>query len=426
MPLTMIPKHTPALLPREFGAYYLSPLWRGGPATLQEAWKDTLPGRRVFGTPAGRHALWYFMDSVGLPPGSEVLVPAYNYYVVVRLIVQRGMKPVFVDVDPLTLTMDPGDLRRKVTPASRMVLVTHMFGAPADVTPIRGICDAHGLWLFEDCAHGVGTLGQDGQVGLTGDGALFSLGPAKIVTGFGGGLLALRPEAAPGYEPSMPRPDARSRVRVFARSVVTLGMSPAIYRWTLFPLTRLGRWLAMRGIPQLRDLVAPSKDLGSYRFREARHCPVLPFMARLSALQLARLRENVERRREVIRRVRQALADEPRLRFTEPDRFGRSNGSYFGVFVPDTELFARFMERRGVEVNPHEFYDCSELAQFRDFAANCPNARWVSAHLARLPSYPTMTERDIRRMVSALRAYAATLPGPLSLPAPAPAQSEAA
>ena len=76
-----------------------------------------------------------------------ILIAAYNYYVVVRLLIQKGMRCVFVDIDPTTLTIDPDDLARKITPASKLVVVTHMFGIPADLETIKRICDDHGLLI---------------------------------------------------------------------------------------------------------------------------------------------------------------------------------------------------------------------------------------------------------------------------------------
>ncbi|HEX8206197.1 MAG TPA: DegT/DnrJ/EryC1/StrS family aminotransferase [Solirubrobacteraceae bacterium] len=405
MPARLLPKHSPALRPGDLEPYLLDRVRPGSPhRKLDEVWRTRLPDRAVFGTRAGRHALWHFLEATSPPPGSEVLVAAYNYYVVVRILVQKGLRPVFVDIDRGTLGMDAEDLRRKITPASSLVIATHMFGIPADVEGIAGVCDEHGLPLFEDCAHAVGTTVGDRHVGRFGQGALFSFGPFKSVTCFGGGMLAVAPGLA-GHvrtdSPAASRPAARWGT--FLHMLVALLSSPGLYGWTLQPLMRFARDLAERGFGPLRDLVAPSKDLSSYRFTPDAHPPFRAFMPDVLYRQLARLEQDLRSRRDAIAEVKDALRSHPAAEFLEEDRHGRANGSYFGMYVPDPEAFAARMLRHGVEVNPHEFYDCSRLAQFGDYQTDCPNAAFASSHLVRLPSYATLSDRDVARIAEAAR-----------------------
>ncbi|HKP76838.1 MAG TPA: DegT/DnrJ/EryC1/StrS family aminotransferase, partial [Longimicrobiaceae bacterium] len=100
---------------------------------LGQAWGGRLD-RVLLPTPTGRHALWYFLELCRdrLAPGDEVVVAGYNFYVVVRVLLQWGLKPVFADVEPGTLCLDPEALAARTTGRTRMVVVTHMFGHPAD------------------------------------------------------------------------------------------------------------------------------------------------------------------------------------------------------------------------------------------------------------------------------------------------------
>ena len=403
----MLPKHTPALQASDYGPYLSSflPARRNRGRSLEDVWRLHLPDRWLYPMPAGRHALWYFMEAAQLPHGAEVLLSAYNYYVVVRLVIQKGFKPVFVDIDPETLTIDPADMRRKISAATKMVVVTHMFGNPADMAAIKSICDQNQLLLFEDCAHGIGSHDYKNQVGNIGDGALFSLGPQKILTCFGGGMLALAPHFAPGFEAPEPPTGWKERLIIFAKALLTIGLRPFFFGWTVFPFIKLAYRLAERGSPQLRDFLAPPRDHGRYRFTPRNHPPFQPFMLRMCDLQLARLDENVRRRREVVRTIQEEFRHEPGLVFLNEDKYGRSNASYFGVYVADSEKFTDVMRTWGVEVNPHEFLDCAALEQFRDYAADCPHARYASEHLTRLPSYPGMTRRDVARIVAAMKSY---------------------
>lgn len=431
----VLPKHTPSLHPGDYLPCVAASLpGRRAQPGLREVWRELLAERELLGMPSGRHALWHFLETVDLPRGSEVLVSAYNFYVVVRLIEQCGLRPVFVDTDPRTLCMDPADLRRKLTPSSALVLVTHMFGIPAAIEAIAEVCAHEGLLLFEDCAHAVGTTVGERHVGGFGDGALFSFGPFKSVTAFGGGMLALSPSLArrARREPRSGRSVA-ARARVPVNLLIAAGTTPALYAWTLRPLTRVATALAERGSPLLRDLAAPAKDNADYRFDPDAYPPFAASMPATLAPQLGRLHTAVARRRATIAHVSAAIGADPRARFLDGDAHGLANGSYFGMYVDDPEAFTASMIERGVEVNPHEFYDCSRLPQFAEFAAECPRAAYVSDHLVRLPSYASLdgesTARILDAAMSALERSAPVAPPPVAAQsrlAPVPPPSAAA
>ena len=405
MPLTLLPKHSPAMQPMDFAQ--AARRTRDPNAHLQALWDPLLPGKQVFGMPAGRHALWAFLEAAEISHDGEVIVAAYNYYVVVRLLVQWGLRPVFVDIDLDTLSLDPCEVAKAITGRTRLVVVTHMFGVPADLDTILAVCKPMGVKVFEDCAHAVGSSDRHGQLGTRGDGALFSFGPQKIVNCFGGGMLALDAALVGDWTPPPP-PKVPWTVAVATptKAFMSVFMTPLLYRWTLSPLIKLGRSLAERGWPWLRDVASPSKDLQGYRFDVNSRPPFAAFMPFLFARQLGRLDRNIRARRAIVAQVKAATSHLPCYRFLDEDRFGRANGSYFGVYVDDAEAFTRFMLTKDIEVEPHAFYDCASLPQFADFASHCLRARLASDHLVRLPSYPQLTGRQLSRIISAMEHYA--------------------
>lgn len=344
------------------------------------------PGWWMLPTPTGRHALWAFLEHSGLQAGDRVLVAAYNFFPIVQILVQKGLVPVFVDVERDTLCMDPERLAERADERCRMVLVTHMFGHPADLDRLGAVCRERGMLLFEDCAHGPGILHGGRQVGGAGDGALFSFGIYKIVNALGGGMLVSRREVPAAPCGSV----ARAWVDAAVRLLVTLLMTPGAYGWTLHPLLRHNR---------LGRVLDPSDNDPGYRFDPAARGPFLPWMQTLVARQLARLEENVARRRSLVAALREAL---PGPGWLEPDRHGRSNGAYLGIRRPDARAVVRVLERRGIASRVGEFLDCSRLPQFGDFAADCPVAREAEETVLRIPSYPCMAEADRARLAAAL------------------------
>lgn len=406
-PARVIPKHTACLSAQDFWQY-LTPARRWldrNPLSAEQVWGARLQ-RPLWPTPTGRHALWYFLEQVDLPAGSQVLVAGYNFYVIVRLLVQKGLVPVFVDIDPETLCLDAADLARKVSERSRLVVVTHMFGNPANLAQIVAVCQQAGLLLFEDCAHAVGTLWQGRQVGQMGDGALFSFGVQKIVNSFGGGLLVLSEQWGEPPPPLSHQVSARhSFTDTFARFATSLFMDPRLYGWVLYPAMNWALALADRGWPQLQATIDPSKDNPDYRFVVDERAPFKPFMLRMQRRQLQRLDANIARRRAIAEQIKARLAPIDAVQGLNEDKHGRSNTSYFGLYVPNPDALARYLAQYGIQASPHEYYDCARLTQFQEYGGHCPHASQASDHILRLPNYPCLGEHEIEHIASTIERF---------------------
>ena len=142
----------------------------------------------------------------------------------------------------------------------------------------------------------------------------------------------------------------------------------------------------------LKQLLDPSKDDPQYRFVANRRAPFKPWMLKMHALQLARLAQNVARRRVIVAQCKTALRGFADVALLDEDRYGLSNGAYFGIYVPEPKRTARDLLRSGVGSGAQEFLDCASLVQFSEYAADCGHARYAASHLLRLPSYASLAE----------------------------------
>jgi dTDP-4-amino-4,6-dideoxygalactose transaminase len=134
-----------------------------------------------------------FLANRGRPPvsltkGDEILLQAFTCNAVVNPILWAGLKPVFVDCDEKTFNIDCEDLKRKITPRSKVVIVQHTFGLPAKMDEILGICQTNNLILIEDCAHSLGAGYKGRKVGTFGKVAFFSFSRDKIISSVYGGM----------------------------------------------------------------------------------------------------------------------------------------------------------------------------------------------------------------------------------------------
>lgn len=137
---------------------------------------------------SGTAALHSMFVGAGIVSGDEVICPAYTFYATVTPLFQIGAIPVLSDCTP-SGNLDPKKLERLLTKKTRAVVVTHMWGVPADMDAIVAFCKKHKLLLFEDCSHAHGATYHGKPVGTFGDAAAFSLQGQKIITGGEGGML---------------------------------------------------------------------------------------------------------------------------------------------------------------------------------------------------------------------------------------------
>ena len=155
--------------------------------------------RRFYGTKyalainSGTGALITAMRAMDIGPGCEVILPAYMWVASVGAVVQVDAIPVLCEVDD-SLTMDIQDLRRKITPRTRLIVPIHMAGAPCNMTAIMAVARKHRISVLEDCAQCNGGSFQGRKVGTWGDMAIFSLQLNKNMTSGEGGLILTNDE----------------------------------------------------------------------------------------------------------------------------------------------------------------------------------------------------------------------------------------
>jgi dTDP-4-amino-4,6-dideoxygalactose transaminase len=120
----------------------------------------------------------------------DVIIPSFTFSATVHAVAWNGMRPVFADVDPQTLTLSPAAVERAIGVRTSAILATHLYGTPADVELLEDIAKSNGLRLFFDAAHAFGSKRGGKPIGGFGDAEIFSLSPTKVLATGEGGLVA--------------------------------------------------------------------------------------------------------------------------------------------------------------------------------------------------------------------------------------------
>lgn len=140
--------------------------------------------------PSATLALRVALEALGVGPGDQVLIPAYDWTAAVSATRSIGAIPVAIDVELPGCGMDPDVLATAELPLAKAVIVTHLFGVPARIANIATWCRRRGLLLIEDCSQALGAEVGGARVGSFGDAAVCSFGSGKIVDAEDGGLVA--------------------------------------------------------------------------------------------------------------------------------------------------------------------------------------------------------------------------------------------
>jgi len=164
------------------------------------AFEAALSGRtgctRAVAVSSGTSALQIALQALGVGPGDEVLVPSLSFLATANTVLLAGGTPVFVDIHPDTLAVDPDDLARKITPRTKGAVVVHFAGHVADLEGCRARLGPD-RFLLEDACHALGAESSGSAVGSGGEAACFSFHPAKhVTTGEGGAITTCSDELA--------------------------------------------------------------------------------------------------------------------------------------------------------------------------------------------------------------------------------------
>lgn len=156
---------------------------------FEQALGEMVGARHVISVTGGTAALTCALAAAGIGPGDEVLVPAYTWMATATAPVMVGAVPILVDINE-TLTIDPADIERKITPHTKAIIPVHMVNVPCDMDAILAIAKKHNLMVIEDACQAVGVRYKDRYCGAIGDLGAFSFNKYKNINiGEGGAVL---------------------------------------------------------------------------------------------------------------------------------------------------------------------------------------------------------------------------------------------
>jgi len=352
-------------------AAYLAVLEQGwltmGPRTreFELAFAERFGERHAVAVSSGTAALHLALLAAGIAEGDEVLVPAMTFVAGAAAVRYCGARPVLIEpCGPEDLNLDPDDAARHVGPRTRAILATHWLGYACDLAALEALCREHGLILIEDCAQSIAARAADGRLtGTVGLAGCFSFFSKKQLAVGEGGMILTSDDAI----------EARVRsLRSHAMTSVT--------------------WDRHRGHAESYDVV----DVGfNFRIDEPR--------AALGLSRMKRLDADIARRRELVRRYRDRLAEVPGVAVPwSLDDVERSSHFGFAILL-ETEsvrdVVAAELADRGVQTT--HYPSITALSAYHDHPPRPRTEELAGRHLV-LPLSSTYTDREVDLVVGSL------------------------
>ena len=315
-------------------------------------------GRDCVAVNSGTSGLHLGLLAAGVGPGDEVIVPAFTFAATGNAVALTGATPVFADIELDSYTLDPQDVRAKVTERTKAIMPVHLYGHPARMDELQAIADEHGLLLFEDAAQAHGARWQDRPVGTWGVWGMFSLYPTKNMTSGEGGMVSVG-DAEVARRLRLLRNqgmEVQYRNELVGYNNRMTDIHAAIGR---VQLTKVGAWT------RRRQEIAAQYDA---RLRGVTVPAVLEGAEHVYHQYTVRLPEELAgRRAEILARLK--------------DEFGVGTGVYYPVPTNELPSF-------GIE-------------------ADLPNTRVAAATVFSIPVHPSLTDEDVTRVVEAVNTVVA-------------------
>lgn len=338
---------------------------------FEQAFAEFVDVKEAVAVSSGTAALHAALHAADIGPADEVIVPPMTFASSANCVVFQGGTPVFADVDPDTLLIDPEQVEAKLSPRTKAIVAVDYGGHPCDYDVLREIADRHGLMLVADACHALGGSYKGRPVGSLADLSTFSFHPVKHITTGEGGMITTNDR------------ELARRMKIFRNHGITSDHHQRAHE---------GSWFY--------EMV----DLG-YNYR------LSDLQCALGISQLRKLSGWVARRQDVARHYDSAFAESP---FIKPQKVREDVSHAYHLYVIQlnaerlgasrSDVFAALRaENIGVNVHYipvhlHPFY----RERFGTGPGLCPVAEAAYERLISLPLFPRMSDQDVEGVIKAV------------------------
>ncbi len=303
---------------------------------------------------SGDMGLLLALKSLDLEPGDEVIVPSFTFNSTVNAIVWNGLQPVFADINPKTLCIDPADIELRITPRTKAILGVHVFGNPCDVDTLKLLAKEYKLKLLFDSAHAYGSKYRGKKIGGWCDFDVFSLSGTKLVTSGEGGIVATNDE------------------------------------------------VLIKRIDYLRNFGFQNDYDSQYLGLNGK---MSEFHAALGALTLPKIDAVVSKRNKLVKKYITAFSDVPQISFQEVHADDVSAYKDFCILVPDRDALAEALTKAGIMTKKY-FFPIHQMQYYQHLeSTHLKNTNKIAQQVLCIPLFNTITAQQQERVITAIKSF---------------------
>jgi dTDP-4-amino-4,6-dideoxygalactose transaminase len=336
-----------------------------GPRTVQfeKEFAAYTGAKQALALSSGTAALHCIYWALGLGSGDEIICPSLTWPATANMALALGARVVFADIDRATRQIDPGSVKKAITPRTRAIVPVHFAGAPADLDALREIAGPS-LPIIEDAAHAVGTEYRGGRIGSHGNPAIYSFHPIKDITTGEGGMLTLDDGAL------------AERVKLFKFHGVSRDA------WKAYGAAASAHY----------DTVLPG-----FKYN------LTDIASALGIHQLRKLDRFIDLRRAIAERYLDKLEGVRGLELPKSPSYPHRHAWHlFTILVERRDEFMAKLKEQNIGTGLH-FEAVHRTTLYKESAAKLPETEHVCDRIVSLPLFPDMTDQDVEDVVAAVR-----------------------
>jgi len=358
-------------------------------------------------TSSGKSALALLLKALGAKKGERIIVASYNVPEVPAVLVSLGLVPVFVDIDRDTYNVSPERVEDALKRGARFLLITHLYGHPADLDSLLVMAKHYEAVVIEDCAQALGARFKGKMLGSFGIGSIFSFGIMKNLNTLYGGLVATNDQKV--FETVKLETDLAKRSshvpyirQALIASALNLATSHPFFDFFVFPLIFLDGALGLDITYKLAKMRPKALETGKFRLEDIIVAPS-NVAASVGLLGLYSLDHENEARKKNAKRLIEAVNHIQGLRYQKPLPDADPVWTNFVICHPKRDELRRRLLNKGIDSTKGYLVACHRL--FSDKAVlggSLDESERLERENLYLPCHSSVTETDIEKIRQAL------------------------
>ncbi len=367
---------------------------------FEDKFADYLKVKFCNAFPFARTAIYYSLKYQKLPRGSEVIMPPISIKGILDVVLDLGLKPVFVDIDPENLCFEEQDLKKKINKNTKSIIITYLYGIVPNMDRLIKICKENNLFIIEDFSHNLNAEFKNKKIGTFGDVGIYSTSSIKTLDTFGGGLAVTDDENINNYlqesAQSLNTPPRSILIKKIVTSLIrNFATNKILFPFITFPLLKIAKKLYPDDILKYsgtRD-VNPVESLPIDIFYA-----YTSFQAKIGLSLLETVSLNDEARIQNVDLIKSKVQN---LIVPQGDINGKNVYWQFVFFPSDASKAQDFMHKNNIDTATSSLVNISALKNYKH-NDNLPNANRIYPAGLFIPCYPSLKNNQTNNIIKVL------------------------